>query len=223
MSRARRVFRHVQARPRLMAATLLGLALVMALPTSLVPRWPTRALLGWNLGAVVYLLLVARMMLGADAKSIGRRALAEDEGRHAVLAVVIVASLACLGAIVAQLADAKGLQGAARYGHVALAAATVLTAWSFIHTIFALHYAHDYYLARVRGLGEGGLSFPGTPEPDYLDFLYFAFVIGTSGQTADVGFTTSAMRRTGLLHCVLAFVFNTTLLALTINMAAGLF
>lgn len=223
MSRARRVFRHLQARPRLIAATVLGIALALMLPGTWVPRWPTRALLGWNLGVVVYLLLVARMMLGADAKSIGRRALAEDEGRHAVLALVIVASLACLGAIVAQLADAKGLEGAARYGHVALAAGTVLTAWGFIHTIFAVHYAHDYHLARVRGVGDGGLRFPGTEEPDYIDFLYFAFVIGTSGQTADIDFTTSAMRRTGLIHCVLAFVFNTTLLALTINMAAGLF
>jgi uncharacterized membrane protein len=84
-----------------------------------------------------------------------------------------------------------------------------------------LHYAHDFYAARARGKPVG-LTFPGTELPDYGDFLYFACIIGTSGQTADVSFTTSAMRRTGLLHCVLAFFFNTTLVALTINIASGL-
>jgi uncharacterized membrane protein len=88
--------------------------------------------------------------------------------------------------------------------------------------MFALHYAHDYYLALARGK-HAGLEFPGGEAPDYGDFLYFACVIGTSGQTADVSFTSRAMRRTGLVHCVLAFFFNTALVALTINIASGLF
>jgi uncharacterized membrane protein len=69
----------------------------------------------------------------------------------------------------------------------------------------------------------GGLEFPGGQPPDYGDFLYFSCVIGTSGQTADVSFTSRKMRRTGTLHCILAFFFNTTLVALTINIASGLF
>ena len=88
--------------------------------------------------------------------------------------------------------------------------------------MFALHYAHDYYASEIRGQ-PGGLDFPGGHAPDYGDFLYFASVIGTSGQTADVSFTNRTMRRTGLVHCVLAFFFNTTLIALTINIASGLF
>jgi uncharacterized membrane protein len=87
--------------------------------------------------------------------------------------------------------------------------------------MFALHYAHDYYARVIRG-EPGGLAFPGGEAPDYGDFLYFACVIGTSAQTADVGFTCRQMRRTGLVHCVLAFFFNTTLLALTINIASSL-
>jgi uncharacterized membrane protein len=67
------------------------------------------------------------------------------------------------------------------------------------------------------------LQFPGTADPTYGDFFYFAAVIGTSGQTADVAFTSSKLRRIGVLHCILAFFFNTTVLALTINIAAGLF
>jgi uncharacterized membrane protein len=87
--------------------------------------------------------------------------------------------------------------------------------------MFAVHYAHDFYATVARGQ-PGGLEFPGEQSPDYADFLYFSCVIGTSGQTADVVFCSRAMRRTGLAHCVLAFFFNTTLLALTINIASGL-
>jgi uncharacterized membrane protein len=87
--------------------------------------------------------------------------------------------------------------------------------------MFALHYAHDFYAAEAKGLS-GGLNFPGGHAPDYSDFLYFSCVIGTSGQTADVEISSRAQRRVCLMHCVLAFFFNTTLVALTINLASGL-
>lgn len=87
--------------------------------------------------------------------------------------------------------------------------------------MFALHYAHDDYVALIRRQPPG-LAFPGEDNPDYGDFLYFACVIGTAAQTADVPFTSRTMRRTGLVHGVLAFFFNATLLALTINIASGL-
>jgi uncharacterized membrane protein len=128
----------------------------------------------------------------------------------------------CIFAIVAELAVAKEMQGTLRFAHIGLAALTIGTSWAFTHTMFALHYAHDYYATAIRG-EHGGLAFPSEPAPDYGDFLYFSCVIGTSGQTADVSFTSRKMRRTGTLHCVLAFFFNTTLLALTINVASGLF
>jgi uncharacterized membrane protein len=102
-----------------------------------------------------------------------------------------------------------------------LAGTTVLTSWAFTQVMFALHYANEFYHAR-HGERGGGLEFPGTDQPNYWDFLYCACVIGTSGQTADVSIASSAMRRFALLHCVLAYVFNTTLLALTINVAASL-
>jgi uncharacterized membrane protein len=116
----------------------------------------------------------------------------------------------------------KELHGTLRYAHIALAVMTILSSWAFTQVMFALHYAHDYYVAEARGC-PGGLDFPGGHAPNYGDFLYFSCVIGTSGQTADVSFTTRAMRQTGTLHCVLAFFFNTTLVALTINIASGLF
>ena len=113
------------------------------------------------------------------------------------------------------------MHGMLRSAHVALAVMTIISSWLFIQVMFALHYAHDFYVAKERS-NSGGLEFPGSASPDYSDFLYFACVIGTSGQTADVSFISKAMRKVGLIHCVLAFFFNTTLLALTINIASGL-
>jgi uncharacterized membrane protein len=98
----------------------------------------------------------------------------------------------------------------------------VMSSWSFIQIMFTLHYAHDYYLAACHG-HKPGLSFPDDPDPDYGDFFYFSAVIGTSGQTADVSFVTKPMRRIGSLHCILAYLFNTTVLALLINIGASLF
>src|ERR1035437_7606281 len=172
--------------------------------------------------AVLYLLLAARLMFWSTHERMRTRALQHDEGRILVLVFVVSAALMCIGAIVAQLAVVKDLRGTLRYAHIALAGLTIVTSWAFTQVMFALHYAHDYYATEIHG-EHGGLEFPGGHPPDYGDFLYFASVIGTSGQTADVSFTRSEERRTGMVHCVLAFFFNTTLVALTINIASGLF
>jgi uncharacterized membrane protein len=95
---------------------------------------------------------------------------------------------------------------------------TILLSWSFIHIIFALHYAHEYY-AEHRGEG-GGLRFPGDAEPNYWDFLYLAFAIGTATQVSDVGVTSRTIRKTVTAHGMVAFVFNVTLIALTVSIAA---
>ena len=210
------------ARPRLFICLLLGIAVAVLLPDNLLQLAATRAIVGWNAGAILYLVLALKMMFWSSHEQMRGRALSQDEGNTTVLALVVVAALFCIGAIVAELAAAKALHGPLRYAHISLAALTIASSWAFTHTMFALHYAHDYYLAAIRG-EHGGLDFPGTAAPDYGDFLYFACVIGTSGQTADVSFTSRKMRRTGTLHCVLAFFFNTTLVALTINIASGLF
>nr|WP_315240275.1 DUF1345 domain-containing protein [uncultured Albidiferax sp.] len=216
------LFRHIRTRPRLFAAGLVGLLATVGL--SGVPDLlnVTRLVIGWNVFACLYLALAVHMMVGADHDQMRMRAPQQDEGRRTVLALVVVASLVTLGAILAELVVVKDMHGTLRYAHIALAVLTIATSWAFTHVMFALHYAHDFYSNRVRKRPDG-LQFPGTEQPDYGDFVYFAFVIGTSGQTADVSFTTSAMRRTGALHCVLAFLFNTTLVALTINIASGLF
>lgn len=217
-----RLLRFVLARPRLCICALLGVLTVFFLSTSVAGHEATRLIIGWNVGAISYLVLAGRMMFWSTHERMRTRALEQDEGEFVILALVVCAAIASLGAIVAQLAVAKDLQGTLRYQHIGLAVLTILSSWAFTQVMFALHYAHEYYAAEMRGF-PGGLDFPGGHRPDYGDFLYFACVIGTSGQTADVGFTSRRMRRTGLVHCVLAFFFNTTLLALTINIASGLF
>ncbi len=216
------LIRLLLARPRLFASMALGLATFLYLPDSVVQLAVTRAIVGWNVGAILYLALAARMMFWSTHERMRTRALQHDEGRTVVLLLVVTSALMCIGAIVAELAVVKNLQGELRYAHIVLAALTITTSWAFTQTMFAMHYAHDYYVSALHG-EHGGLEFPGGQPPDYGDFLYFACVIGTSGQTADVSFTSRKMRRTGTLHCVLAFFFNTTLVALTINIASGLF
>ena len=215
-------FRILLARPRLLISIGVGLATYLWLPQSIAHQMVTRALIGWNVTAVLYLLLALVMMARSSHDRMRERALKQDEGSTVILVLVITAAMACVGAIVAELGIVKELQGEIRYAHIALAALTIATSWVFTQTMFALHYAHDYYATATRGT-HGGLDFPGNEPPDYADFLYFAVVIGTSAQTADVALSSRRMRRTGIVHCMLAFFFNTTLLALTINIASGLF
>jgi uncharacterized membrane protein len=216
------ITRLLLARPRLLACVIIGVATVFSLPDSVAQQTITRIIIGWNVGACLYLVLAARMMFWSTHERMRTRALQHDEGRILVLILVVSAAVMCVGAIVAELAVVKDLKGSLRYAHIALAGLTIVSSWAFTQVMFALHYAHDYYAMEVRG-AHGGLDFPGGHAPDYGDFLYFACVIGTSGQTADVSFSSRPMRRTGLVHCVLSFFFNTTLIALTINIASGLF
>lgn len=213
--------RQLHARPRLFLAMGLALLVYLLLPAGLAGRETTRLLITWNAGTGLYLILALTMVARATPAHMRQRAQLEDEGRFVVLAGVVCASVACLAAIFFELAGVRNMAMPEKAARIALAVLTIASSWAFIHLMFALHYAHDFYRNRVLG-GTGGLLFPGDEEPRYSDFLYFAAVIGTSGQTADVAFASGAMRRLGLLHCVLAYAFNTTLLALTINIASGL-
>jgi uncharacterized membrane protein len=205
-----KIVRIVRARPRLLLAAMLGAAVIALLPAT----WQvaTRMLVGWDTGVVVYLVAAILLMLRADIGRIRRRAALQDEGRFAILVLVVAAALASLGAIVAQL-------GAGRMpAHLALATVTILLSWALVHVIFALHYAHDFYAAGGKG---GGLAFPGNEEPDYWDFLYFSLVIGMTSQVSDVAVTGRTIRRTVTAHGVISFLFNAALIALTVNIAAS--
>jgi uncharacterized membrane protein len=217
-----RLVRMIRARPRLFISALFGLAIGILTPSSW--REITRWLVAWNAGISLYFILTGWLIVHATPVSIRRQADLQDEGRFIILILTSISALSSIGAIVAQLALVKDTTGLMKSLHIGLAAATILSAWFFIHLIFALHYAHDYFAAAKgtdKGL-RGGLHFPGTDKPDYYDFLYFSYVIGVASQTADVEITSKGMRRTALVHCILAFFFNSAVLALTINIAAGL-
>jgi uncharacterized membrane protein len=161
------------------------------------------------------LILAAHLMASRSAiEHMRERAAREDEGQTTILGLTVVAALASLGAIFAQL----GAGASRTSANIALAAMTILLSWAFIHTIFALHYAHEFYDEEAGG----GLAFPGGgTEPDYWDFVYFSFVIGMTSQVSDVGITSQPIRRTATAHGVVAFIFNAALLALTVNIAAS--
>ena len=221
LSKLPKLFRIILSRPRLFSSILAGILIAIFLPKSLALHPVTRAIIGWNAGAWLYLIASIRMMFWTTHEKIRTRAIAQDDGRYVILGMVIFAAIVTIGAIVAELSVVKDMHGMLRSAHITLAVLTILSSWTFTQVMFALHYAHDFYVTKTQ-TDSGGLEFPGTPMPEYSDFLYFSCVIGTSGQTADVSFTNRKMRRTGLVHCVLSFFFNTTLVALTINIASGL-
>lgn len=219
--RMARLWAQVHGRPVLLGGLLLG----GASGAGLSHLWPghamTCALLGWNLGALAYMLGATAMVQRDQSADSLARAQRLDGGQGVVLVGSVLASVASMAAIGAELLRAKGLAGSDRLLHLGLAGITIAVSWAFIHFVFALHYAHEYHLGAHRR-GEGGLDFPGDDAPDFIDFLYMSFVIGTSAQTADVSLTSRRMRRLGLVHCVLAFLFNATVLALTVNLTASL-
>jgi uncharacterized membrane protein len=218
-------YRTVRGHPRLFISLLAGLLVGYFLPPSM--HITTRLLIAWNVGTWLYFILSAVLVGAATTESMRAHARDSDEGRFFILVLTSVAALASLGAIVAQLAATKDMTGLPKGLHIGLAAATILSAWFFIHLTYAFHYAHEYFDELEQGpcadpKDAGGLHFPGTDKPDYFDFLYFSFIIGVASQTADVEITSPEMRRVSLAHSILAFFFNSAVLALTINIAAGL-
>lgn len=212
----------VLSRPRLLAASCLGVVIGLLAPASL--RGSTRILLGWDGAVLTWLVLVVVMMLRSDNATMQNRA-EEDEGALTILGLTIVAAVASLAAIVMELHSVSG-PGAAgdKPATIGLASATILLSWLFVHTMFAIHYAHDFYGGPDDDPGgdRRGIKVPGTEQPDYWDFMYFAFNLGAAAQTSDVVVEASRTRRYVLVHTILSFLFNTTILALAINVGAGL-
>ena len=217
-----RILRQLHVRPRLFIATAIAVTVGLVLPTDVASHLVTRMLIAWNTGTVLYVSLAATMMIRSSSQKMRYRAQLQDDGKLAILILVALTAMASLAAMAGELAVVKNTHGFLKGAHIALAGCTVLSSWAFIQVMFALHYAHEYYAAACRGRSVG-LRFPDDDDPDYGDFFYFSAIIGTSGQTADVSFVSQPMRRIGSLHCILAYLFNTTVLALLINIAASLF
>lgn len=205
----------LRLRPRLWMAILVGSLLAIGWPGELATQ--TRLLLGWNLAVWIYLPLVVWTMFNrADPHDVEQRARHLAEGMPMVLMLAVLGALASLGAITLELHAAKQAHAS---GYLALALATVSGSWLLLPVEFALAYASLYHR---QGQKARGLDFPGEDgEPDYGDFLYFSITLAATAQTSDVAVNSRAMRRLVLLQTVLAFTFNTGVLALMINILAG--
>ncbi len=215
--RARRLpylVRIVRARPRLFVSVLAGLVIAALLPSEW--RYATRVLVGWDAAVWLYLVFIYRLIARSSVRHIGEHASAQDEGRVAILVLTVTAALATLAAIAFELGTSHGSQR--QLGELLTAIVTILSSWAFIHTIYALHYAHEYY---GEGGKKSGLKFPGGEQPGYWDFVYFSFVVGMTSQVSDVVVASKAIRRTVTAHGIVSFLFNVALLALTINIAAN--
>lgn len=214
------MIRVIKARPILSTSVAIGV-ISAVLIASLTQRnnWIT-LVLSWNIGSCLYLFLTFKLMFEADPDKVRANAIRQNTGNYVILMLVVFSAVVCLVANVMVLGISKTMEGNDRLFHILLAALTIVTSWTFTQVMFAVHYAHDFYTTQANK-GGPGLLFPGHEQPDYLDFLYFSCMIGTSAQTSDVSITTKSMRRVCLLHCVMAYFFNTTLIALTINIAAG--
>ncbi len=204
--------------PRLLISIVLGV-IAYALLTAATGQLPliTRMLLAWDIGVLIYLALVLAMMAQSPWSEIANRADAQDEGAFAIFILTVFAGMASLAAIFAELAGADKA-GANYVLDVAFGISTVVISWIFIHTIFAVHYAHEYYRDADCA---GGLKFPDDDKPDYWDFMYFAFVLGMTFQVSDVAITAKWLRRVAVIHGILSFFYATAVVALTVNLAAN--
>jgi uncharacterized membrane protein len=212
------VLRIVRVRPRLFSSAALGVAITATLALSGRWRGATHLLVGWDVGVATYLVLAFFMIARSSIQDIRRRAAEQDDGQLSILVLTVTAAVTSLYAIVVELSS-SGIPGGGRRGsHIFLAVLTIGLSWFFIHMMFALHYAHEFYDATDGR----GLAFPGNDRaPDYWDFLYFSLVIGMTSQVSDVGVVKKEIRRTVAAHGVISFFFNVALLALTVNIAAS--
>lgn len=183
----------------------------------------TRLLIGWNAGTLTYLMLGWLAVARADAHMTRVRAQLYDQTGYVIFLLVVVASTASIVAIGFLVGDAKQLPFAERAAHLSLSILALLLSWLLIQTLFAFHYAHCYYWREHPSEDHiRGLRFPGETEPDYLDFVYYSFVVGMTSQVSDVAVVARHMRRITLIHGVLSFVFNIAILAMSINIIGGM-
>ena len=214
------------SRPRLTGAIVVGVAagLLLALvPNALKPS--TRGILAWDVGCIWFVVASLIGMSGKEGRDIQELAALQDDGRGMILGLVLLSSAASLATVGVELSLAKTDHGLFKIARVAFALTTVVASWFVAQLIFAIHYAHEYYSldAGSPPTLRRGLKFPEGGDPDYWDFLHFSVIIGVAAQTADISYVCRGLRRIGTVHSLLAFTFNTVVVALTINLWAGVF
>jgi uncharacterized membrane protein len=198
----------------LMALGVWALAVMVGAPEEM------RPLIGWDAGAIVYLALAWRLFATATEDDVRGRAAREDESRGVILAVVVVAVVAAVSAIIGALIEVRAATAGRHAAVAALAGLTLVVSWVVLQSVFVAHYAHRHFQT-LEG-GTPGVIFPGEPARTYMDFVYLAFCVGATAQVSDPNIATTRLRNLVTTHAALSFFYNTTVLALGINIIAGL-
>ena len=212
------------ARPRLVIAAAAGLVVGFGCST-FAPQLGSSscAVAGWDAFCLIFLALTYLALTRKGPTDMRAQAAREDQGQAVILLMILAASVISLAAVALEFSRAQAVCGSEKALHVTAGVMTLAASWLLMQVVFALHYAHEYYAVDpTTGEDAEGLAFPGGEAPDYWDFLHFSIVIGVASQTADVAFTRRPMRRLGTAHSVIAFTFNTLIVALAINLVAGL-
>lgn len=211
----------ITGRPRLFLAALAGIGCGVLLPASLAMH--TRAIMAWDAGVTCYLILIAELFSRQRPEHMPADAAAQQEGEWTIFWITLGAVAASFAAILLEFSASKEMAPSARNLHVALVAYTLFASWLMTHTVFALRYAHEYYETAPGSSGpDRGLEFPHDDDPDYWDFFYFALVLGMTFQVSDVQISARTLRRLATAHGLLGFLFNTVIIALTVNIGASL-
>jgi uncharacterized membrane protein len=209
----------IHRRARLFTSIFSGIVIALLFPFN--DRIETRILIGWNVTVWLYLFLMALLVWRATPAQVRELAEQEDPSAVVVVGLLSLAGLASVAVILLEMAAITQLPSAQRWAHYLFTGGTLLGSWLFVNTVFTFHYAHLFYRVADRARA---LRFPGDqPEnPDFWDFLYFAFTIAVAAQTSDVSVMSGTMRKAVLAQSVLSFLFNVAIIGLSINVAAGL-
>ena len=216
------IFTTIRLRPRIYLAALAGIVAFLLLPAAL--SQSERLCLAWDAAAIVYLALAFRFMSVTRADHVKTAAAQGDDSRFLILCLILMSigfSFVAIWQLVVH-AKASSTFMSEKTLLAVLAIATIIASWLVTQVAFTLHYAHEYYMPHRGSDARGGLDFAGCEEPDYWDFLYFAVSVGATSQTSDTAVKSRDLRRLVTLHAALSFFFNTAILALTVNIAAGL-
>lgn len=186
--------------------------LAIAAPLMLLLPWHEAMMAGFDVAALAFLMACAPL-LRINVDAMRRNAQRNDANRHMMLLLTAIVSLVILVAV----GVATSQRQASSPLVVVLILTTLAIAWIFSNSVYAMHYAHIFYQAGAGGADHRGVDFPDTAEPDYWDFVYFAFTLGMTFQTSDVDVTSRQVRKVVIFHCLAGFVFNLGILAFTIN------
>jgi uncharacterized membrane protein len=211
-------------RPRLFAGTTTGMVVYLALLFVDSISGRLRFILSWDIGVTVALTLMLVTLRHATPERMRTIAARQVTGKWTVLGLTVVAATASLVTIAAEVPLIKTAGESGQIARLTLVLVTIVLSWAVINTIFALHYAHDYYLGASgrEQCVHGGIVFPGNRPPAYGDFVYFSFTIGMTFQVSDTQITDPAVRQLAITHGIISFFYATGILALTVNLVAGL-